>query len=1506
MQIKDIDLRGNQQVEKLNDSLEIQLVDFYETHDTQQPRNYQIAIFGIDAQSKSYCIKVNGFKPFFYIEMKGFTFETFKQEFLNLTIPGRFFDLNVERATFNTKTNKNMIEKVKFKIFNGYHPNKTTFAKISFNKKYDYDAVKNYLSGNKWNNTPGKAIIINGTKHKCLLYESNIPPLIRFLHQKNIKSTGWINIDKEKYCEVNKYFMWSNCQYELEVDFNNINPSSKINIGPLLIASFDLECISNDNGFPQFSRINDKVVQIGTTVEMFGNSKWSYKYIVTLGECDDIENCKVVKCETESELLLEWSNFIKTLDPDIITGYNILGFDYEYLYERAKIHNIEKEFCSFSRIKNLLTGKENNYQMYKKLFIEKKLSSSAMGDNLLKSINVTGRINLDLLKYVRDSGDKLSSYKLDNVSKHYGLTQGKNDMPYHEIFRIFRENGSAKEIKNVADYCIQDCKLCNQLINKLSVIENCIGMAGTCHVPLSYLFSRGQGIKTYSLVIKECTKLGYIVPVKEKKSPGGFKGATVLSANSGAHFYPVSALDFASLYPSSMISHNICISSKIDHDYIVTNKLKNNEFRKIEWEEEMTKDDVLKHFIDYRYIEHVLNEKDLLYILHNEQYMKDVVMKDNNIKNKIKSIMIKKIQQKNVNFLNKININLNDLKLKNEKDNSKKTLTYNLNIYITKRHFYIQPKKNNSIIDENDRAVLPKILQQLLNKRNDTKKLKAKFKTSDPFKSKIYDGLQLAYKVTANSIYGQLGAPTGNFSNLDVAASVTTTGRQLLELAQNFILKHYNGSKAIYGDSVTKDTPVLLKNNTTNQIEIKQIDDLFTIDNNIQSYQNFKPFDTFLSNRIDKEQNTSKKYQIWTSNGWSNIKRVIRHKCNKKIYSINTHSSYVQVTEDHSLLSENLNKIKPKNCDIGMKLYQYPLNEFKMNENIKIKLDIAYVFGFFSNNGFIKHNNWFIESHSLKQLEKIKNILEKNENIKFKIIFINKNKGLYKLFPLSYNKNFINKYKSLSNNIPIFILNANKKIKQNFLIGLFNAKNGNCNLNHNLQFINNNQLFTAKLSFLLKSLRYNINVINKNNKFILNTFNNYVANTNTLKFKNDISKNYINDFVYDIEIFESHHNFQAGIGNIIVKNTDSCFIKFELKNHKNDCIFHKNNIKKRKDMYHNIKNEIIKKMELNDETFLHSYKATAMMFKTDFQLYEKCNCELIEDLMSENALQKSIDLACEADEIVTDLLPDMKQTINGKKIGCQQLEYEKTYQPYILFSKKRYVGKLYEFNTNQNTGWYLDYKGIILKRRDNCGILKIIYKGCLNHIMNGEIEQSFDFLQKSLNDLFNNHTLQKFSIENFIISKTLKSLDKYKPDKKTGNVHVAHVILAKRVAKRDPGNAFQTNERVQYCFIQKKGKNLLQGEMIETPSFIKNNNLKLDYTYYIQKQLKNPIEQLFEYIDYDKVKKIFEKILNKGMMEKKGLQSIQTFFKKIDLNNLSDSDDELLYLPKPKRKRKRI
>ena len=134
----------------------------------------------------------------------------------------------------------------------------------------------------------------------------------------------------------------------------------------------------------------------------------------------------------------------------------------------------------------------------------------------------------------------------------------KNDVSPKQIFAFQEKDDYHRAI--VAKYCIQDCWLCNKLTMKFCIVENTVGMANTCLIPMDYVFMRGQGIKAQSLVAKECRKYGYLLPTNKEKVPGTYKGAIVLNATSGYHFYPVSCLDYASLYPSCMISHNLCIS----------------------------------------------------------------------------------------------------------------------------------------------------------------------------------------------------------------------------------------------------------------------------------------------------------------------------------------------------------------------------------------------------------------------------------------------------------------------------------------------------------------------------------------------------------------------------------------------------------------------------------------------------------------------------------------------------------------------------------------------------------------------------------------------------------------------------------------------------------------------------------------------------------------------------------------------------------------------------------
>jgi DNA polymerase elongation subunit (family B) len=574
-----------------------------------------------------------------------------------------------------------------------------------------------------------------------------------------------------------------------------------------------------DHRFPEV--LGDEIIQIGTAVQRFGTELPVLKHIITLDTCDPIPGAIVEQYKTEREVILAWIAFVKRLDPDLISGYNIFGFDFSYLYHRAEDLGLKKEIDSLGRVKRL----ESNLEV-------KKLSSSALGDNTLYYINMHGRVLIDLLKVVQRDHN-LVSYKLDHVAEnfindkileivevneennttkmkikgHTTLVAGnfitinyiskqpvkeyietkykiieivndtlildskiyqnklfnefnnsikwqlaKDDVSPQQIFEFQGQNATKRAI--VASYCIQDCALCITLMNKLDIITNNVGMANVCFVPLSFIFLRGQGIKIFSLVSKECKNEDYLVPLikhsqeetrldpnsedtftydfKNKFTPGedlddgikmddegGYEGAIVLKPNPGIYLKkPVTVLDYASLYPSSMISENLSHDSLvIDEKYLGTDGAER-----------------LKE-LGYDYVD----------VTHDTYKW---------INPRIKSKGKVKCGQKTCRF--------------------------------------VQPP-------ENEKSIIPRILKKLLKARKDTR---AKIKTTeDPFKKKVYDGLQLAYKLTANSLYGQIGAPTSAIYLKDIAASTTAVGRNLLHLAKDKTLEHYPQAEIVYGDT---------------------------------------------------------------------------------------------------------------------------------------------------------------------------------------------------------------------------------------------------------------------------------------------------------------------------------------------------------------------------------------------------------------------------------------------------------------------------------------------------------------------------------------------------------------------------------------------------------------------------------------------------------------------------------------------------------------------------------
>ncbi|MBA42830.1 MAG: hypothetical protein CMF62_02335 [Magnetococcales bacterium] len=1073
--------------------LVFQIIDCNITHEDVEYENeeiqkYVIRLYGRTQDNKTVFLKVENFQPYFFVEIPKDWGTLQVNRFVNA------IKKNVYRKQQNSLVTHNIVKRHKFYGFS--NDELYNFVVLKFHGYWGFKAYEKVLKKPFFDRS------ISKYPKKYELYESNIEPALRFMHITNIKACGWISVVGDKLkdvsdgestvCDINKRVNWKFINY---VD----NPK----ILPIVVASFDIECTSGDGSFPQANRDTDKIIQIGTTFHRYGEDECFYKHIVTLGSCDKINGVDVESYDKEGDVLIAWTKMIARTNPDVLTGYNIFGFDYKYMYDRAVKLGVNKQFMMLNR---------NVYGDQTKLK-DKKLESSALGRNILYYFDMLGRVQIDLMKVVQKDFN-LSSYKLDSVAANfirenikniicdektkqttiitpstYGLKKGgyitiyfndglsdnkyddgkkfiikkvkddsivirgilnvdelnlgnykvfwcqaKDDVSPNEIFRL--QKGSSKDRAKIAKYCIKDCVLVNKLVAKLQVLTNNISMANVCNVPLSYLFLRGQGVKIFSLVSKKCREKKYLIPVVRKKSDeeieeekrlkrmereargeeiseedvddeiNGYEGATVLDPHVDAHFMPIPVLDYASLYPRSMIHRNLSHECLLDD--VVEFKGKINRIT-----------------ASGGTVIDILNKELLRKIVKN--YLVKLVWRDEDetiheAKFKVTKVRVKDeyIEVEN-NILQYEKTN----KLINCKLYCKNYVLEDLEGYIYKTIYPTYKGVTTKCVfaqrEDGTMGIVPEILQNLLDARQMFKDKKKQEK--DPFLKEIWDGTQLAYKITANSLYGQTGAPTSPIYLKAVASSTTATGRELLNGAKLFTeylfskllfctvkkdfkgftkkinqlfnkkydkllekheikelktpnkdgineydyfrifsekreklndecfinkkLNHQNkkdfikylydrlvamlnnktvAPKCVYGDSVTGDTPIVIKNKLSEQIQVVTIEELT---DNWCAYDEFKPFDTYESNRKDKEQSkNSLDYQVWSDNGWTDIKRGIRHRCNKKIYRVCTHTGIIDVTEDHSLLDKNGKIIKPSECIIGTELLHSPI-EFK-------------------------------------------------------------------------------------------------------------------------------------------------------------------------------------------------------------------------------------------------------------------------------------------------------------------------------------------------------------------------------------------------------------------------------------------------------------------------------------------------------------------------------------------------------------------------------------------------
>jgi DNA polymerase elongation subunit (family B) len=700
--------------------------------------------------------------------------------------------------------------------------------------------------------------------------------------------------------------------------------------------------LSNTLGsvFPKLE--GDKVTFIGSTFVRYGvdGNRPYLNHCIALDTCDELTNVPnsvIESYKTEQEVLLAWTNLIQRENPDIIIGYNIFGFDYEFMFRRAIETDCCEEFLMLSRNMDEFCGKKD--MKTGKPMIEENSIVLASGQYDLHFIKMTGRLQIDLYNYFRRDYN-LTSYKLDYVSGYFigdDVKKLEYDVDRNRT-RIFSGNLTGLDVGNYinfeesshsTDTYKDGAKFQIVAVDKENRVFEIAGhetpdmrksvrwgLAKDDVSPQDIFRMTKEGPAERAVIAKYCIQdcnlvhhlmnkidvmTGYIEMSKICSVPIGFlvmrgQGIKLTSfiakkcsekntlmpvldkdmsddSYEGAIVLPPKCnlyLDnpVACLDYSSLYPSSM-ISENLSHDSKV-------------WTKEYTSSGELVH---------ETGEKDATtgeYVYDNMPGYKYVDVKYDTYR-----------------------------WVKNSRGKSEKVV----NGYKVCR--WAQPK--NGV-----KAIMPSVLEELLAARKSTRKL-AESQT-DPFMANILDKRQLGYKVTANSLYGQCGAKTSTFYEVDVAASTTATGRKLLTYGKRIVEEVYGNATVntknygfvntkaeyIYGDSVANYTPVYVRENG-GPLVICTIDELG------------KRFGVRIGGRILWRQCTEigkqtkevcelrPTVETWSDKGWTKIHRVIRHALapTKKMFRVITHLGLVDVTDDHSLVCDTGAEISPKDITVG-------------------------------------------------------------------------------------------------------------------------------------------------------------------------------------------------------------------------------------------------------------------------------------------------------------------------------------------------------------------------------------------------------------------------------------------------------------------------------------------------------------------------------------------------------------------------------------------------------------
>lgn len=518
------------------DTFDFFCTEVTQTHNENGP---VLRLWGVNDAGNSVCVKVNDFLPYFYAykDQNVFDIHTLEKR-LRETVKGA----EQKPIVVSTEEQQKM-------LLMGYHTEKSTVYKITLS------AVK-YV-------TPARELLKNAG---IPTYEGSVPFPLRFMVDKGFGGCHWLRVTPSNPLSNppasaggfgGRVGGESTSQIEVFAQTKNISVlKDRVEIPEgYRTLYFDLEILKAGKGF-QGPDVDPIIIISSVLVNGKGEildrrvfySLDDKTHDVTLPPPTHVE-----KFYNESAMIMAWAQYVQACQPDLFSGYNTDGYDWNYLFNRTFALNkdLHNEFVQ-------MMSRDPNKPLKIKA---KTFQSAATGARKDYDVNIEGCVSFDLLKAVKAPANmiKSRSYTLGAILQKL-LKKNKVEMPYRLIPSYHR--GTNEQRSHLAHYAEWDSESCHEIVQNQMFIPTYVERARVCGVPFKFLTTRGQQILVLSLLLRRCQQLGILVPSStEVENNEETEGATVLEPDLGIHKDPVITLDFGSLYPSIIQEENICYST---------------------------------------------------------------------------------------------------------------------------------------------------------------------------------------------------------------------------------------------------------------------------------------------------------------------------------------------------------------------------------------------------------------------------------------------------------------------------------------------------------------------------------------------------------------------------------------------------------------------------------------------------------------------------------------------------------------------------------------------------------------------------------------------------------------------------------------------------------------------------------------------------------------------------------------------------------------------------------